>query len=143
MDTVTPIIAELPQPSVDSQAFWQGCNNGQLLMQRCADCRHLFYYPRRLCPACGGTHLSWEASGGLGRIYSYSEVMVAFQGPHWQSQVPYIVVLVDLDEGPRMLSRWVGPPGATPRIGDRARVTFVRVQDQQLPFFTAYIQEAP
>ena len=130
------IVAELPQPSVDSQPFWDGCNKGQLLLQRCGDCKHLFYYPRRLCPACGGVRLSWEPSSGGARVYSYSEVMVPFQGPHWQSQVPYTVVLVDLDEGPRMLSRWLAPAGQLPSIGERARVSFVQVQNQKLPFFT-------
>lgn len=143
MDEVVPIIAELPHPSVDSQAFWEACNRGVLLFQRCSECAHLFYYPRRLCPACGGSQLSWEASRGLGRVYSFSEVRVAFQGPAWQSQLPYTVVLIDLDEGPRMLSRWVSPTGQPPRIGDRARLHFVQVQHQQLPFFSADSQENP
>jgi uncharacterized OB-fold protein len=133
----TPVVAELPHPTVDSQPFWEGCQRGQLLLQRCADCHHLFYYARRLCPACGGTQLQWEAASGQGVVYSYSQVQVAFQGPHWQSQLPYTVVLIDLVEGPRMLSRWVGPSGQIPQVGQRARLIFVEVQGQRLPYFEA------
>lgn len=135
------LMAELPQPTVDSKPFWDGCNSEQLLLQRCGGCRHLFYYARRLCPACGSTELSWETSSGRGSIYSFSQVHVPFQGPEWASQVPYSVVLVDLDEGPRMLSRWLG--AGEPAIGQRVRVTFPSVEGQKLPFFTAEGAEGP
>ena len=103
----------------------------------------MFYYARRLCPACGSTQLSWQASSGKGRVYSYSQVQVAFQGPHWQSQLPYTVVLIDLDEGPRMLSRWLGPSDQLPRVGQRARVIFAEVQGQRLPYFESDEGPAP
>jgi uncharacterized OB-fold protein len=132
----THYIAELPQPTLDSQAFWDGCQRQQLLLQHCGSCQHVFYYARRLCPACGSTELSWQASSGRGTLYSASQVQVAFQGPHWQSQLPYTVVLVDLEEGPRMLSRWAGGPEHRPQMGQRVRVRFVQVQQEQwLPFF--------
>jgi uncharacterized OB-fold protein len=70
-------------------------------------------------------------------VYSYSQVQVAFQGPHWQSQLPYTVVLIDLAEGPRMLSRWMGPSGQTPQVGQQAQLIFVEVQGQRLPYFQA------
>ncbi len=132
------LLAELPTPTVDSAPFWEGCNAESLLLQRCGECRHLFYFARRLCPACGATELTWESSTGRGTIYSFSEVHVAFQGPDWNSQIPYTVILVDLDEGPRMLSRWLAPEGSSlPAIGDQVRVTFPAVNGQKLPFFTA------
>jgi uncharacterized OB-fold protein len=140
MDTNTNqdgLLAVLMKPTADSRPFWEGCNAEQLLLQRCAACRHLFYYARRLCPACGGTELSWEASSGRGSVYSFSQVHVPFQGPEWASQLPYTVLLVDLDDGPRMLSRWLGAAGSEPAIGDRVRVTFPSVDGQKLPFFTA------
>lgn len=131
------LLAVLPKPTVDSTPFWEGCNGEQLLLQRCTQCRHVFYFARRLCPACGGGELAWEASQGRGSVYSFSEVHVPFQGPEWASQLPYTVVLVDLDEGPRMLSRWLGPKGTTPAIGQRVRVRFPEVDGQKLPFFDA------
>lgn len=143
MNTPSELIAELPQPTVDSQPFWEGCQREQLMLQHCTDCGHVFYYARRLCPACGGMQLSWQASSGKGQVYSYSQVQVAFQGPHWQSQLPYTVVLIDLEEGPRMLSRWHGPKGQVPQVGQRAQVTFPEVQGQRLPYFQAEEGTAP
>lgn len=133
---VDALMTVLPVPTVDSRPFWEGCNADKLLLQRCGNCGHIFYYSRRLCPVCGGADLHWEASAGRGIVYSLSEVHVAFQGPAWNSQLPYTVVLVDLDEGPRMLSRWLKSDAALPGIGQRVRVVFPRVGDQKLPFFT-------
>ncbi len=133
----TDYMAELPQPTLESQPFWDGCKRQQLMLQRCGSCQHVFYYARRLCPACGSTELSWQASSGRATVYSASQVQVAFQGPHWQSQLPYTVGLIDLTEGPRMLSRWVGPSGQTPQVGQRARLTFVAGPRQRLPYFEA------
>lgn len=133
MQDTTTLLAELPQPTRDSEPFWEGCNAEQLLLQRCGECNHIFYYPRRLCPTCGSTTLQWEQSRGRGRIYSFSEVHVPFQGPQWTSQLPYTVVLVDLDEGPRMLSRWLGT--APPCMGQVVHVCWPRVDHQKLPFF--------
>lgn len=143
----TDYIAELPQPTLESQPFWDGCKRQQLMLQRCGSCDHVFYYARRLCPACGSTELSWQASSGRGTLYSASQVQVAFQGPHWQSQLPYTVVLVDLDEGPRMLSRWAAGEARRPRMDERVRVRFVPVQQGQqgqwLPFFEPDEGQAP
>jgi uncharacterized OB-fold protein len=129
------LMAGLPHPTTESKPFWEGCNAEQLLLQRCGGCSHVFYYARRLCPACGSTELAWEESSGHGVIYSFSEVHVPFQGPEWGSQVPYTIVLVDLDEGPRMLSRWLGDGRGPPLIGQHVKVTFPEVDGQRIPFF--------
>lgn len=143
MNTSELLLAELPTPTEDSQPFWDGCNRHELLLQHCAGCSHVFYYARRLCPSCGSTQLSWKPSAGRGRVYSYSQVHVPFQGPHWQSQLPYCVVLIDLQEGPRLLSRWLAPKAQVPEIGQSALVAFVKVGQQHLPFFGPDRQERP
>ncbi|TAL82626.1 MAG: hypothetical protein EPN62_04005 [Candidimonas sp.] len=126
----------LPTPSIDSAPFWAGCNREILLLQHCADCNTRFYFARRLCPACGGQRLDWEPSTGTGTIFSFSEVHVSFFGPEWNTELPYTVVLIDLDEGPRMLSRLVGRNSSEVKIGDRVKVFFVEAENQKLPFFT-------
>lgn len=135
MNTSELLLAELPTPTEDSQPFWDGCNRQELLLQHCAGCSHVFYYARRLCPSCGSTQLSWQAASGRGTVYSFSQIHVPFQGSHWQTQLPYSVVLIDLQEGPRMLSRWWTSQGHTPEIGQAARVKFVRIEQYTLPFF--------
>jgi uncharacterized OB-fold protein len=129
------LIATLPRPTEDSKPFWDGCNAEKLLLQHCGACQHIFYYARRLCPACGSSSLLWQPSSGRGKIYSFSEVHVPFAGPEWSSQLPYTIVLVDLDDGPRMLSRWHSDDGRLPATGERTRVFFPMVDGQKLPFF--------
>ena len=119
----------------DSVPFWEACNQGKLLLQHCAACDARCYYPRRLCPVCGAPEPGWTESGGRGTIFSFSEVHTSFFGPDWREELPYTVILVDLDEGPRMLSRLIGDDRAKVAIGARVALKFVDVDGQRLPFF--------
>lgn len=132
--TMSDIFAILPSPTVESEPFWKGCNEGELRLQRCA-AGHLFYHPRQSCPVCGSRDLSWERMSGRGKIYSFSHVNVSFQGSQWESQLPYTVILVDLEEGPRMVSRLVGPDRDQVRVSDSVALNFVEFEGQKLPFF--------
>lgn len=87
---------------------------GDVPFQSCDRCRAAVFPPRVLCPACGATELSWRRSAGLGTVYSVS-VLTPREHP------PYPVVLVDLDEGFRMMSTVTGIPAEEVRIGDRVR----------------------
>lgn len=127
--------ALLPQPTIDSDAFWKACNEGKLLLQTCEACGHVFYYARAACPSCGGRVLRWTESRGRGRVFSYSHVHVSFFGEAWTPELPYTVVLVDLDEGPRMVSRLVGDDREAVAVGDAVMVRFERAGDQALPYF--------
>jgi hypothetical protein len=125
----------LPVINEESRPFWEGCKRGELLLQRCADCGAFVYYPRALCPACHSLRLSWERVSGEGTIYSYT-VCHRPAGPAFKDDAPYVVALIDLKEGPRMLSNIVtDEPGAV-RIGLPVRVTFDAVTDEvTLPKF--------
>jgi len=130
------ILAILPNPTKETAPFWEGCNRSELLLSACEDCAQVFYYPRLYCPNCGSEKLAWRASAGRGTLYSFTHVGVSFYGPTWESQIPYTLVLLDLDEGPRMLSRLVGPDRDKVQIGDRVRVEFVEFEKQKLPYFS-------
>lgn len=132
--TTDEILAILPQPTEDSRAFWDGCNEGRLLLPRCDSCETVFYYPRGSCPVCGSERLSWLESSGAGRVYSFTQVEVSFYGSRWESQLPYVVLLVDLAEGPRMMSRLIGAADGL-AVGAPVQVEFVSVEEQRLPFF--------
>lgn len=129
------LYALLPAPTTVSKPFWKGCNEETLLFQRCSDCKKLIYYPRHHCPKCGSDQLGWEQSSGQGTIWSFTTVEVSFYGPQWESQIPYTVTLVDLDEGVRMLSRLVGEKRAEVSIGKRVTVKFATFEGQKLPYF--------
>lgn len=122
-------------PSADSKYFWEGCNRSELRLQYCADCQKSFYYARRLCPHCGGSRLEWRCSTGDGKIFSFSEVCTSFFGSAWDDQLPYTVALIDLNEGPRMLSRLILRSGEVPSVGAQVHVVFVEIGTQKLPFF--------
>ncbi len=129
------LLTILPQPTKASAPFWEACDRQELKLPSCEDCGHLFYYPRMHCPKCGGGMLIWKPVSGKGSIFTFTHVAVSFHGPTWESQLPYTVVLVDLDEGPRMLSRLIDDPGRAVRAGDRVSVTFPEIEGRRLPFF--------
>jgi uncharacterized OB-fold protein len=133
--TIDAYKAAMMPATADSVPFWQACNQGKLMLQHCAACQARFYYPRRLCPVCGAAEPGWIESSGRGTIFSHSEVHISFFGPEWNDQLPYTVVLVDLDEGPRLLSRMVRDDGAVVTGGARVEVEFVTVANQRLPYF--------
>jgi uncharacterized OB-fold protein len=91
----------LPRVTPLTQPFWDGCLAGELRMQHCAQCNDYQYYPRSICSRCGGKELGWDTVSGKGIIASFTIVRRAISGAY---TAPYVVALVDLVEGPRMMS---------------------------------------
>jgi len=117
-----------PLPDGDTRPYWEGVARGELRIQRCAACGRHVFYPRALCPHCHSERLVWVTASGDGAIYSYTVVHRAF-GP-FVAQTPFVVALVELVEGVRMLTRIVDADGGVPegiRIGAPVRVTFEEV----------------
>lgn len=122
----------VPEPSVVSAPFWEATRKHRLVMQRCTACRHLVWYPRHVCPRCGGFSLEWEQLSGQGIVYAVS-IHHRPAHPAFAERVPYSVVLVDLDEGARIMSNVFGPP---PSVGDQVSLTWLRLDDgRNLPVF--------
>lgn len=128
----------LPVMNEESRPFWEACREGRLMLQRCGDCGGYVYYPRALCTHCHSGKLTWEEVSGEGVIYSYT-VCHRPAGPAFSGDVPYVVALIDLKEGPRMMSNIVsGDPGSPEnvKIGQAVRVVFDAVTDEvTLPKF--------
>lgn len=111
-------ISDTPAPGPMAQ--WHGhLAAGRFMLQRCGACQAAVFPPRRLCPTCAGTELAWEPASGRGTVHA---VTVVARSP--DKGGPYNVVLVDLEEGVRMMSRVLEVPPEEVRIGDavRARV---------------------
>lgn len=132
---MTSIKAIAPTRTVDSEFFWDSCRDGRLMLPRCMECQRLFYYPRNACPHCGSQKLGWHEASGKGTIHSFTHVHVSFYGPEWEQQLPYTPILVDLAEGPRMLSRLVGDDRGEVRIGEHVQVVFVPADKDRIPYF--------
>ncbi|MGH6621903.1 MAG: Zn-ribbon domain-containing OB-fold protein [Alphaproteobacteria bacterium] len=116
---------DLPAPIVnaDSAPYWEGARNGRLLLQRCRDCGTLRFFPRYLCTACGSDHTEWAEASGRGTVHSFTIVhRAAF--PEFQARTPYVVALIDLEEGPRMMTNIVGDDALEVAIGDAVTVAF-------------------
>jgi uncharacterized OB-fold protein len=90
-----------------SGPFWEGVEQQQLRFQRCDGCTSALFPPRRVCPHCGSTELTWDKSAGCGSIYTFTEVeRGAIE--EFKDQLPYVVGVVELHEGFRMTTRLVG-----------------------------------
>jgi uncharacterized protein len=129
-----PAHAVAPVPTSDSHEFWAGCHEGRLLLRRCLACEQVYYYPRLACPRCSARDQEWIEASGRGRVHSHTTVFTSFYGPDWEGDLPYTVLLVDLEEGPRMLSRLVGDDEGL-RSGAPVRVDFRTIDGRSYPFF--------
>jgi uncharacterized OB-fold protein len=124
----------VPQSDPESQPYWEGIAQGELRIQYCRQCRRHVFYPRSLCPHCHSEDLTWVVASGRGTIYSYTVAHRAF-GP-FATEVPFVIAIVELEEGVRMLTRILDAPRERLRIGAAVRVTFEPVAGRPpLPFF--------
>lgn len=97
----------LPVSSPDSQPFWDGCRRHELLLQQCAECRAFWFPPSILCPECLSAAWEWTKISGRGRVYSF----VIFHRVYhtgFTDEIPYVVAVVELEEGPRLMSNIIG-----------------------------------
>ncbi len=101
-------IKPLPKPTPASRPFWDAARRHELTLQRCGGCKKFIYYPRDRCPHCLSKDLSWERVSGRGTIYSYTVVRRASSRAF--ADAPYVLAIVELDEGPRMTTNIVAPP---------------------------------
>ncbi|MEJ2723045.1 MAG: Zn-ribbon domain-containing OB-fold protein [Deltaproteobacteria bacterium] len=97
----------LPVPNADTKPFWDGCREHELRFQRCWECGHVRWPPSTFCPKChSGAHDMITASG-KGRVFTFAVYHQAHH-PAFRDEVPYVVAVVELEEGVRLLSNIVG-----------------------------------
>jgi uncharacterized OB-fold protein len=118
----------LPAPDADSAALWAGLEQGVLLLQHCLDCGHVQYYQQGLCRQCAGERLEHRPASGRGTVHSFSVVHRA-PGPAFRDDTPYAVLLVELEEGPRMISTLVQADPESACIGMAVALVCERVDD--------------
>jgi uncharacterized OB-fold protein len=126
----------VPVPTPETQPFWDGCAAGELRLQRCLDCGKPYFYPRPACPACGSPNVEWFTASGDATLYSY--VISHRPARGFEDDVPYAIAVVELAEGPRMMTSLAGVP-ATPEdlvLDMPLRVAFEPRGDMTLPVFT-------
>lgn len=127
--------ANRPKPLIDtdSQAFWEGVQNQELKLQHCDDCQAYIFYPRLLCPNCFSENLTWRNTSGKGVIHSYTVVHKAM--PPFNEETPYVVGIIELQEGVRMMSRIEGERSEI-AIDKPVSVVYKQVDEETiLPYF--------
>ena len=112
-----------PRPTAETRPFWDACKRGELLFQRCAGCGRVQFYPRGHCTACQSHELAWERSAGQGTIYSYTVVHRA-PTEAFRAEVPYVLALVDMAEGFRIMTNVRGAAPDAVAIGRPVRIVF-------------------
>lgn len=125
----------LPQPTADSAPFWEACRQGRLELQRCDECALFWFPPSNRCPRCLGESWAWTPVAGQGRLVTYTIMHRAYH-PGFVADLPYVVGVIELDEGPRMVSNVVGLASEAPSVGMRLSVVFEDAgQELALPKF--------
>lgn len=120
-----------PLPPVDAQSrsYWEACNRGRLVLQKCAACGYVQHYHRLLCSHCSRDTLTDVDASGKGTIRSFTVIRRAVSSA-FDADVPYVVALIELVEGPTMMSNLVESPLENIRISMPVELTFERRSDE-------------
>jgi uncharacterized OB-fold protein len=118
-------VYEKPQPVIDpgTKPFWDAAREHRLSLPHCGSCGQYHFYPRELCPHCYSDDLEWLDASGKGEVYSYT-IARKPGGPAFAPDVPYVIAMIALDEGPRMLTNIITGDVESVRIGARVTVSF-------------------
>jgi hypothetical protein len=133
-DRTTPPVDERPPkprpapiPDHDSAPYWSAAHDRRLVVQQCVTCGARQLYARDRCLRCRG-QVEWVEATGRGTVYSFTVIRQNYARP-FRDWIPYVVALVDLEEGPRIMTNVVGCSPEAVRIGMPVRATFEAVSD--------------
>ena len=93
----------LPQPTPETKPFWDGLKEHELRIMHCTACDHRYLYPRPYCPKCFSDRTEWQTASGRGRLHTF----VVNHRPPPNFDGPYVIAVIELDEGPRLMSNLV------------------------------------
>ncbi|HSX75788.1 MAG TPA: OB-fold domain-containing protein [Shinella sp.] len=129
-------LLKIPGPTITALTapFWAAAQEGRLSIQHCEDCDNAVFYPRALCPHCWSERLVWKDASGRGRLKSFSVVHKPGH-PGWAPIAPYAVGLVELEEGPTLLSFILRGAGEDLTIGKAVEMIPTRIGGRTLPAF--------
>lgn len=113
----------LPQPTTISAPFWDGLKAHELQLQRCEDCGESFFFPRLHCPHCGSRRVSWQRASGAATLYTYTVARIPTL-PEFTDEMPQILAVAQLAEGPHLNTTVVGVPESELKVGMALRPVF-------------------
>jgi len=100
-------LIDLVHPTLDTQWWWDALSRGELQVPACKSCRSRFFPPQAFCPECGSADVYGAPTSGCGNVYSWVVIHRAFS-PALADQVPYAIVATDMEEGGRLIGRYLG-----------------------------------
>jgi len=104
--TATPPASPKPIPTPETKPYWDAARRHVLMVQRCEDCQQCYFYPRPLCPNCLSRRVSWIECSGRGTLHTF---VINHRPPrNYPVQEPFVIAMVQLDEGPRLLTNLIG-----------------------------------
>jgi len=120
---------DLPTVEDETRPYWEAAKAGRLLVKQCNGCGEVHHYPRPFCPSCWSEDVEWHEVSGYGTIYTYSIVFRNDLAPfdQWGTYVPAIV---ELDEGPRLMTNIVDTPTDSLRVGMPVEVRYRDLSDE-------------
>jgi uncharacterized OB-fold protein len=125
----------VPVPTPESRPFWAAARERRLVIPKCRSCGATWFPPTLACPSCGAADREWIEVSGRGTVFSFV-VMHRVYHPAFAGKVPYVVAVIELEEGPRLLSNLVGISPGEVRCDMPVRVTFdERRGDVTIPQF--------
>ena len=113
----------IPRPDAASAPYWEAAARGELVIQECPECGHRQFYPRTVCTDCGADP-GWLTCSGRGAVHTFTVIRQNHAKP-FRDELPYVVAVVELDEGPRMMGNVTGCEPDDVRIGMPVEVYFV------------------
>jgi uncharacterized OB-fold protein len=137
-DLATGYGKTLPEPTTLTKPFWDYCKAHELRMQFCTGCSEWIWYPKAWCPSCGKReNIEWRRLSGRGSIYSFTVIrQVIDNSLAFQQDIPFVIGLIELDEGPRIYSNVTGKAPELVNIGDKVDLYFDDVTSEfSLPKF--------
>ena len=120
--------AKAAEPNSENLQFFEGAEQGRLVLPRCTACGFVIWFPREICPACGSQDVDWFEASGNGSIYSCT-VTRRIPGS-WGKAAPFVLAYVELDEGPRVMTNIVDCDPEQVAIGDRVKAVFEEATDR-------------
>lgn len=122
---MSEVLKPIPSPTDATQAFWSGCSSGVLRLRSCSRCGR-FRGPARMVCDCGEVEFTWKDASGKGQVFSFT-VMHRAPDPAFRPDLPYVVAVVALDEGPHLLANLVGCAPDAVSIGMPVKAQFETV----------------
>jgi uncharacterized protein len=113
----------VPRPSTESQAFWDACARHELVMQRCGSCGRFWFPPSNRCQHCWSDDFAWQPLSGRATVHAFTVYHRAYAA-ELADQLPYVVAVVEVEEGPRLITNVVGCDPDDVHVGMAVEVTY-------------------